>query len=117
MIITDPAIDYHGKFKQCSHMCSDLPGIEGSRELMAFARKIGMRPEWIQKPGTHHEHFDIFGDRRKRALAAGCVEVDRRRIVAVWRAKRAWMALHPCGACTCGNEGTCEWCRMDEERA
>lgn len=24
--------------------------------------------------------------------------------------------LHPCGACTCGNEGTCKWCRMDEAR-
>lgn len=88
MIITDPPVDYHGKFKQCSHMISDIIGPAGHEELMAFARKIGMRPEWLQKKGTHHEHFDIFAGRRVRALAAGCVEVDRHRFVAVLRAKR-----------------------------
>jgi len=89
MIITDAAIDYHGKFKGCSHMVSDLVGEAGHRELMEFASKIDMRPEWLQKAGTEHEHFDIFGGRRDRALRAGCVEVDRKRMVEVFRAKRA----------------------------
>lgn len=95
MIITDPPIDYHGKFKRCSHMISDLLGEPGHRELMEFAAKIGMRPEWLQKEGTSHEHFDIFGGRRDRALAAGCVEVDRRRFVEVLRTKRADLLAKP----------------------
>ncbi len=91
MIITDAPVDYHGKFKGCSHMISDLVGQAGRDELMAFARRIGMRPEWLQKPGTKHEHFDIFGERRNRALRAGCVEVDRKRMVEVFRAKAAFI--------------------------
>lgn len=89
MIITDGPKDYHGKFKGCSHMVSDLLGEDGHRELMDFAKRIGMRPEWLQKPGTEHEHFDIFGERRNRALRAGCVEVDRKRMGEVFKAKRA----------------------------
>lgn len=88
-IITDAPIDYPGKFKGCSHMISDLVGDDGSRELMTFARRIGMRAEWLQKAGTRHEHFDIFGSRRARALAAGCREVGRAEFVAAFRAKQA----------------------------
>lgn len=28
-------------------------------------------------------------------------------------ALRTWVRLHPYGACTCGGEGTCGWCRRD----
>ncbi len=87
-IITDAAIDYGGKFKGCSHMISDLSGAAGTQELVSFALRIGMRREWLQKPGTRHEHFDIFGSRRSRALAAGCREVGPVEFVDVFRAKQ-----------------------------
>lgn len=88
MIVLDPPMDYHGKFKGCSHMVSDKPGPEGTAELLAFARRIGMQAEWIQHPGTWKEHFDVFGSRRPRAVSAGAKEIGRRQIVSIWRAKR-----------------------------
>lgn len=107
MIITDPPVDYRGKFKWCSHLVSDLPGEEGSRELIAFARKIGMRKEWLQKSGAAHEHFDVYGKRRRRALGAGCIEVDRKRMVAVFRAKRAVLRQQQTQATSLGGNECC----------
>lgn len=60
------------------HMFSDLPGEEGTRELVAFARRIGLKPEWIQHRGSHLEHFDLVERRRVAAVAAGAREVDWR---------------------------------------
>jgi hypothetical protein len=59
------------------HMMSTLEGEEGTAELVAFAKRIGLKPEWIQKPGTTHEHFDLTERRRAAALKAGAHEVWR----------------------------------------
>jgi hypothetical protein len=40
------------------HVLSDVIGPEGSRELRAFVQGCGLRPEWVQYPGTYREHFD-----------------------------------------------------------
>lgn len=40
-------------------------------ELMAFARRLRLRPEWIQHEGTHREHFDVTEPARQRALGMG----------------------------------------------
>lgn len=99
-ILIDPPIDWPGNaqrpqgYPKCSHMFSDIPGEAGSTELMAFALRIGMRREWLQKAGTHHEHFDVFGPRRARAVAAGAREVTRREAVTVWRTKSSNQELH-----------------------
>lgn len=87
-IVTDTAVDYSDKFRQCSHMVSDIVGPAGTTELISFALSIGMRQEWLQKPGTRHEHFDIFGKRRIRAIKAGCREISRAELVAIFRAKQ-----------------------------
>lgn len=93
MILIDPPIDWghalNRKFGPNSHMVSDIHGAEGTAELVAFARKIGMRASWLQKAGTEHEHFDVFASRRLRAIDAGAREVTKREIVEVWQAKRA----------------------------
>lgn len=47
-----------------------------------------MRGSWLQKPGTEHEHYDLFGARIARAEKLGAKVLDRRGIVDVWRAKR-----------------------------
>lgn len=87
-ILIDPPLDWGGKFKRCSHMFSDLDGDAGRDELMAFALRIGMRADWLQKASTWGEHFDVLGSRRDRAVLAGAREVTHREAVNVWRRKR-----------------------------
>jgi hypothetical protein len=60
------------------HMMADT-----HEELLAMARKIGLRPEWIQKEDTHQEHFDLVPPRRAAAVAAGALEVTTRDLVAL----------------------------------
>lgn len=71
------------------HLFSDLPGLGGSAELLAFARKIGMKPAWVQYPGTHREHFDLVGSRIEAARRAGAREISWREAAAIWARRRA----------------------------
>ena len=93
-IYLDRAIDYHGKFKGCSHLVSNLLvvsnllGEEGTRELIAFATRIGMRREWLQHAGRNTEHFNVFGSRRPRAIKAGAVELGWRGLGRILCAKK-----------------------------
>ncbi|MBO9049525.1 DUF4031 domain-containing protein [Curtobacterium flaccumfaciens] len=49
-----------------SHLYAD-----SSQELLAFARVIGLRADWIQQAGTPFEHFDVAESKRQAAVAAG----------------------------------------------
>lgn len=70
------------------HMVSDLPGAAGTAELTAFAARIGLRLSWLQKPGTRHEHFDLFGKRRATAVELGAREVTGTDLARIWRNKQ-----------------------------
>ncbi len=56
-----------------SHMMSDLPGAEGTNELIGFAIKLGLQKRWIQYPGTHKEHFDLTESKHKLAISKGAI--------------------------------------------
>lgn len=72
-----------------SHLLSDQPGEAGRRELLAFAERLGIETRWLQKPGTHREHFDVTEPTRQRALALGAVPIRYgRAVAAITRAKR-----------------------------
>lgn len=71
-----------GRMKVC-HMVADT-----SEELLAMADKIGVQRRWLQKAGTHHEHFDIAMTKRKKAVEAGAKEVTRMELGKILRAKR-----------------------------
>lgn len=58
------------------HMCADT-----TEELMAMAKTIGLRPEWIQHKGTWREHFDVAKGKRALAVQAGAVEVTQKDLV------------------------------------
>lgn len=53
-----------------SHLMSDEP-VGASSELLAFAARLGLRPEWIQHRGTAREHFDLTDTKRGLALRLG----------------------------------------------
>lgn len=52
------------------HMTADTHA-----ELVAMAVKIGLKPRYIQYPGTWKEHFDVTEPKRRQAVAAGAIEV------------------------------------------
>src|SRR5258708_20945482 len=56
-----------------SHLFADTEA-----ELKAFARKIGLRPEWIQHEGTHRVHFDVTAGKREQAIAEGATALTTR---------------------------------------
>lgn len=72
-----------GRMVMC-HMLADT-----TAELLAMADAIGLNRKWIQKVGTAREHFDVSKQYRQRAIAAGAVEVDSRRLVEIIQARRA----------------------------
>lgn len=53
-----------------SHLTADT-----REELLAFAQRIGLRPEWRQAWDTRRYHFDVTDTRRQAAIAAGAVQV------------------------------------------
>jgi len=70
-------------YKMC-HMVADT-----TEELLAMADRIGVQRRWLQKAGTHHEHFDITTSKRAEAVAAGAIEVTMSQLGRITRAKRA----------------------------
>ena len=69
------------------HMVSDLPGDEGSRELMEFARRLGLRQAWVQEEDSPLEHFDLVATKRARAVELGAREVGARELLQILAAK------------------------------
>lgn len=66
----------NGRARHTSRWCHLTA--DTTEELVAFARRIGLRPTWIQYPGTWKEHFDVSEPKRRAAVAAGAVEVSAR---------------------------------------
>ncbi|WP_136441617.1 DUF4031 domain-containing protein [Pacificoceanicola onchidii] len=85
-----------GRMKMC-HMMAD-----STEELLAMADRIGVSRKWLQKPGSHREHFDIALSKRRLAVAGGAVEVKRRDLGMLMR-KRSGKSFDPdCVTCAEG---------------
>jgi hypothetical protein len=67
--------DYEAPFGNMfmCHMIADT-----TEELLQMVDKIGVKRKWIQKPGTYKEHFDICLSKKKKAVAAGAIEITAR---------------------------------------
>jgi len=61
-----------GRMKM-SHMIADT-----HEELIAMAKRIGVKTKWIQYPGTYNEHFDVCMSHRARAVCFGAIEINFR---------------------------------------
>ena len=53
-----------------SHLMAD-----SGDELREFAGRLRLNPEWIQKPATVFEHYDITAAARERALRMGAARI------------------------------------------
>jgi hypothetical protein len=58
-------------------------------ELEEMARKVGLKPEWIQKPGTTREHYDMNPAKRRKAVAFGAIELTWREMGEWWSNRKA----------------------------
>lgn len=71
-----------GRMKMC-HMIAD-----SHEELLAMADAIGVQRKWLQKEGTHLEHFDICLSKRNVALGKGAIGLTMRELGMRIRDKR-----------------------------
>ena len=63
-----------GRMVMC-HMIAD-----SRAELLAMADAISVQRKWLQKPGTHYEHFDICLAKRQLAVLNGSVEITMKEL-------------------------------------
>jgi hypothetical protein len=53
-------------------------------ELVAMATKLRLKSEWIQKPGTPDEHFDLIPSKRIMAIKYGAIPVSHIDLGQIW---------------------------------
>lgn len=81
-----PADVPNGRVVHSSKWCHLVA--DTSEELIALAVKIGLRPGYIQHPGTVHEHFDVTEGKRWQAIRAGAIQIDWTELAELDTAKR-----------------------------
>lgn len=85
MVYVDELCEWGGsatfRWKISCHMWAD-----SVEELVAFAKRIGLKAEWLQTP-NRRPHFDLNASRRAAAVKAGAVEATRAQL-------RAWVTGH-----------------------
>ncbi len=72
---------------QWNEACHMIVDTNDDAELIAFAKRLGLKPAWIQKPGTYLAHFDLTVNKRRQALALGAFELTREEVVNMFQAK------------------------------
>ncbi len=77
---------------------------DNTAELLDMAALIGLRAEWIQHPGEWSEHFDVTEPKRRRAVAAGAIELTLQQMGDFLKDRR-----RP----TSDSSNTCTWCGHD----
>ena len=73
-----------------SHLVADT-----SDELHTFARRLGLRLEWVQYPDHPREHYDLTESKREKAILFGAVEIDYPRGIAEVIAKKKALSANP----------------------
>jgi hypothetical protein len=69
------------KWDSACHMFAD-----SLAELHDFAARIGLLHTWFQR-SSRIPHYDLTPGKRREAVAAGAVELDRRQTINFWHAK------------------------------
>ncbi|MGW4954567.1 DUF4031 domain-containing protein [Streptomyces parvulus] len=71
-------------------------------ELHTFAARIGLRRTWFQNADNYRWHYDVTPAKRAAAVAAGAVEIDRRKLTEIMAQRRAAQQPAPGGGWTDG---------------
>ena len=88
----------NGRARHTSRWCHLMSDANDSdAELVAFARRIGLKPEWLQDGGTPHSHFDVTEPKRRAAIKAGAIEIDWHDLGALLEARRTGKPYTPPG--------------------
>lgn len=83
-VYVDRSRNPFGRMVMC-HLIADTPA-----ELRDMAARIGVQLKWFQSRAST-PHFDVALAKRRLAVAAGAVELDRREFVAVMkRIRQTW---------------------------
>jgi hypothetical protein len=74
----------YGRDTPSCHLFTDSVELD---ELHVLAARIGLKRRWFQ---AHRiaPHYDLTPTKRAAAIAAGAIEVDRRRASEIWKARR-----------------------------
>lgn len=73
----DMLINYGWKLGPSCHLLADT-----EEELHAMAESIGMKRSWFQDGDSHSmPHYDLVESRRKKAIANGAIEINRKQCV------------------------------------
>ncbi len=72
------------------HLMSDVD----DAELLAFAQRIGLKPEWLQDAGTFTSHFDVTEPKRRAAVRAGAIEISWRDLGGLLECRRLGQRYH-----------------------
>jgi ethanolamine utilization microcompartment shell protein EutS len=59
-----------------AHLMADT-----EKELIAFGKRIGCKSEWLQHGRLGIPHFDVTIRMRDKAIKAGAIEIDRKKVV------------------------------------
>lgn len=89
MVYVDDYNKAYGRMKMC-HMIADT-----SFELISMARKIGVKPKWIQDANTPKEHFDVSAMAKKKALKLGAVAISRRTLTRMVALRKTEIRTYP----------------------
>lgn len=57
-------------------------------ELESIARKLGLKPSWIQQAGTSKEHYDLFGSFTKKILKHDVKVCGRKQFAKIMKKRR-----------------------------
>ena len=78
---------------RAAHLLSTMAGRDGREELLAFAKRIGLRTTWLQHRQTPHEHLDLIGSKIEAAKAAGARAISNHELAEILRDKREKLGL------------------------
>lgn len=70
-------------FKYACHMTADT-----HQELEDMARKLSLKPNWIQRANTPTEHYDLTPSKRLQALHYGAIAITATESAHITIAKR-----------------------------